>query len=226
MNVRASPIAAMPQALSTASPSSRSSVVTATELADLAAIFAATTNVVVYRRALAPELRVDVSRALEGPPLRVTTALDPTSDPDALAPQLPGLPALAADVLRWCEVLQELTGCASVGVRLARLTSAMCPRMHVDKVQVRLVSTYAGAGTELLAHEDADRRFLGHAARGAPDERSGLLRPGAHVRSAATGDVVLLKGEAWPGNAGRGAVHRSPAASEDAPRIVLTLDPL
>jgi hypothetical protein len=38
---------------------------------------------------------------------------------------------------------------------------------------------------------------------------------------------VLLKGDAWPGNEGRGAVHRSPAVrGNDAKRVLLAIDPL
>jgi hypothetical protein len=102
----------------------------------------------------------------------------------------------------------------------------MCPRFHVDRVTLRVVSTYQGRGTELVAHEHVDRRYLGHAARGAADEESGLLRVPGCVCVARPFDIVLLKGEAWPDNAGRGAVHRSPAASAEAPRLVMTLDPL
>jgi len=143
-----------------------------------------------------------------------------------LAARLPGMPHLAAELRFWVEVLSELTGCDSVGVRLARLETALCPRFHVDKVTVRLVCTLLGAGTEYLPTEGANRRFLGHQARAESDELSGLLRGGARVQRATAGDIVLLKGEAWPGNQDRGAVHRSPSASTSDPRLVLTLDPL
>jgi hypothetical protein len=102
----------------------------------------------------------------------------------------------------------------------------MCPRFHVDRVLVRLCTTYCGADTEYLANADADRRRLGFAAGGRPDETSGLLRDGAKIARAATGAIVVLKGEAWPGNAARGAIHRSPATASDAQRLVLTLDAL
>lgn len=46
------------------------------------------------------------------------------------------------------------------------------------------------------------------------------------MRAAQPGDVVLLKGEAWPDSVGRGAAHRAPAASGASPRPALTLDPL
>jgi hypothetical protein len=46
------------------------------------------------------------------------------------------------------------------------------------------------------------------------------------VLAAQAGDIVLLKGETWPDNAGRGAIHRSASASAQTPRLVMTLDPL
>lgn len=140
--------------------------------------------------------------------------------------ELQGWPHLAADTRFWVEVLSELTGATHVGVRLTRIEEAMCPRFHVDGVTVRLVTTYVGLGSEFVSSEQVDRTRLGHAASGMTDATSGLLRTSDCVRSAQAFDVVLLKGEAWPGNKGRGAVHRSPAASAAAPRLVLTLDAL
>jgi hypothetical protein len=200
------------------------SIVRVADVADLSAVFDDATNVVILRRALPPDVAEDVARAVAEPGLGFVAPIAPTpSGASLLERALPRLVALAADIAFYCEVLQELTGSAVVGVRLARLAAPMCPRMHVDKVQLRLVCTYAGPGTELLASEDADRRGLGHPAG---DVCSGLVRPGGHVQGTTAGDVVLLKGEAWPGNAGRGAVHRSPAMVDSAPRLVLTLDPL
>jgi hypothetical protein len=131
-----------------------------------------------------------------------------------------------ADGSFWAGVIVDLTDAELVGVRLARHDRAMCPRFHVDRVLVRMCIAYRGAGTEYLADAHADRRFLGFAAGGRSNETSGLLHEGAEISRAPTGAVVLLKGEAWPGNAGKGAIHRSPAASADAPRLVLTLDAL
>lgn len=153
-------------------------------------------------------------------------AIAPGEGRCALAAHMTNLLHLAAELDFWSEVLAELTGCELVGVRLARLEAAMCPRFHTDTVTVRLVSTIMGNGTEYLAEEDVDRRWLGHAAQGKTDELSGLLRAGARIQRAETGDVVLLKGEAWRNNARRGAVHRSPQASPGPPRLVMTLEPL
>jgi Protein of unknown function (DUF1826) len=199
---------------------------TVDDVAGLSTLFEDGVNVVALSRRLDPAIIDEAQRALTQPCFRLLTTITPSDGPGALVAQMTALPYLAKEVHFWTEVLAELTGCELVGVRLARLEAAMCPRFHVDKVTVRVVSTFVGNGTEYLADEDVDRRWLGHAALGVSDEASGLLRPGAHVRRAEAGDVVLLKGEAWPENVGRGAVHRSPPASVASPRLVMTLDSL
>jgi Protein of unknown function (DUF1826) len=202
------------------------SVRSVSDVAALTAIFDEGVNVVAFSRKLDAEIIEEAQTALFQPSFRLLTSVTPSDGPSGLVAQMPGLSHLAGELHFWTDVLAELTGCGQVGVRLARLDAAMCPRFHVDKVTLRIVSAFVGNGTEYLAEKDADRRWLGHAAHGAADEVSGLLRPGACIRRAAAGDVVLLKGEGWPNNTGRGALHRSPIASISAPRLVMTLDPL
>jgi hypothetical protein len=139
---------------------------------------------------------------------------------------LTGFPYLAADCGFWVDVLADLVECSVVGVRLASVDSGMCARLHVDHVSVRIVSTYVGPGTQYVENGDVDRRLLAQTDKDASDESSGVLLPSALIHAASSGDIVLLKGERWPRNAGGGAVHRSPMASATRPRLVLTLDPL
>lgn len=128
-------------------------------------------------------------------------------------------------VAHWAELLSEICGCAKVGVRIATLNRAMCPRFHVDLVTVRVVCTLRGEGTHLLDNSEVDRRYLG-ASTFDRLEHPSLLRRQDAVQVAPAGSVVWLKGELWPQNAGRGAVHRSPDACESAPRVVVTFDAL
>jgi len=97
----------------------------------------------------------------------------------------------------------------------AGVEAPMCPRWHVDRVELRLVTTYLGPGSELVPSSSVRRERLG---------TEDPLRPGAAIVSARTGEVVLMKGEAWDGNLGRGVVHRSPA--QHGERLVVTMDPL
>lgn len=145
-------------------------------------------------------------------------------------PDLSGLPAgagrdaLGEDIQHLTELLCDLVDAPMAGVRLEILNSAMCPRLHVDRVGIRLLCTYRGRGTEWVAQSAVDKRYLGAGAGGLPDETSGLLRPGCRIESVPAFVVALLKGSLWQGNHGRGVIHRSPAVDQ-GPRVVVALDP-
>ncbi|MCG8292852.1 MULTISPECIES: DUF1826 domain-containing protein [Pseudomonas] len=138
-------------------------------------------------------------------------------------PRLPGLlretqdlhgyDGFVADVCWLVAAYTCLLGARRVGLRLRVLDSAMCPRFHVDHVPLRLLSSYAGAGSEWLEEAAIDRsRLLGD-------------QPSVdNIRRLAVGDVALLKGEKWHGNEGAGLIHRSPQASSNERRLLLSLD--
>ncbi len=130
--------------------------------------------------------------------------------------------ALATDIFTWMELLHEVTGCDLLGIRLTRIEWAMCPSFHTDRVTLRLVTAYAGQGTEVIASRNAlpPREVRCRVTRGDATE----FGDSDNIWQASTGDIVLLKGEAWPGNENRGALHRSPPAAGS--RLLLTLDAL
>ncbi|CAH6949666.1 Succinylglutamate desuccinylase [Vibrio chagasii] len=111
-----------------------------------------------------------------------------------------------------------------VGLRLAVLNKAMCPRFHFDQVPCRLVTTYHGIATQWLENGAVDRSKLGRGSNGQPDSASGLYNDESDIQQMAVGDVALLKGERWSGNENRGLVHRSPVTSPEEPRLLLTID--
>lgn len=136
-----------------------------------------------------------------------------------------GTAELVGDVSALCEMFAELLCADELMVSLESPEEAMCPRFHVDRVGVRMLVTYVGPGTEWLPNEHVDRRLLGDAGHGRPDNKSGLMRPGAEVQQVSPFDVVLLKGEAWPGAENFGAVHRSPDPKGQR-RVLLRVDML
>ena len=159
-----------------------------------------------------------------GSGLRQTLA--PGQQPDlGRLPAGAGRDALAADIALLADMLAELLDAETIGYRLEVVGKAMCPRLHVDRVGIRLLCTYRGPGTEWVEDASVDRRFLGAASGGQPDERSGLLLAGHRIETIPPFAVALLKGSLWQGNAGQGIVHRSPAiATERAPRVLLAMD--
>lgn len=159
-----------------------------------------------------------------GSGLRQTLGPGQQPDPGHL-PAGAGRNALAADIALLADMLAELLDAASIGYRLEVVGKAMCPRLHVDHVGIRLLCTYRGPGTEWVEEAAVDRRFLGAASGGQPDETSGLLLPGHRIETIPPFAVALLKGSLWQGNGGRGIVHRSPAvAADEAPRVLLAMD--
>lgn len=127
---------------------------------------------------------------------------------------LEGYDGFIADVSWLVSAFACLLGAKRIGVRLRLLGKAMCPRFHVDHVPVRLITTYAGIGSQWLREGVMDRRTLSQA-DAEPTER---------IEQIHCGEVALLKGTKWHGNEGHGLIHRSPALKADERRLILTLD--
>ncbi|MCF5710603.1 DUF1826 domain-containing protein [Pseudomonas syringae] len=129
---------------------------------------------------------------------------------------LQGYQGFIVDVSWLVSAYACLLGADCVGLRLRVLDKAMCPRFHVDHVPVRLITTYAGCGSQWLEEGAIDRKQLGRAEAEPLDS--------SVIRQINTADVALLKGERWRGNEGAGLVHRSPALVGNERRLILTLD--
>jgi len=127
---------------------------------------------------------------------------------------LEGYEGFIADVSWLVSAFACLLGAKRIGVRLRLLDKAMCPRFHVDHVPVRLITTYAGIGSQWLREGVMDRRKLSQ-----PD-----AEPTQRIEQIQCGEVALLKGTKWHGNEDHGLIHRSPALKADERRLILTLD--
>ena len=200
----------------------RSSMLATDEVGDLAALFEPWCNIALLRRPMGAELEkaaLNLAQATWSE-IRVTLhhdgeAFDLTPVEEALAPLAgEGAITLARDLAWSSELLMDLTGAESVGVRLTRLVRPACPSFHYDRVGLRLVTTYLGPGTELRPHRTP--KDTATSPGGLTDE----------VHTTQEGDLVWLKGTVWPGNEERGAVHRSPMTEGGTVRVMASLDPL
>ncbi|MBV4464608.1 DUF1826 domain-containing protein [Pseudomonas sp. SWRI79] len=129
---------------------------------------------------------------------------------------LEGYEGFIADVSWLVSAFACLLGAQRIGLRLRVLDKAMCPRFHVDHVPVRLITTYAGIGSQWLKEGAMDRRQLGK-----PEAEP---QDGSLIQQITSGEVALLKGEKWHGNEGFGLIHRSPQPAPGERRLILTLD--
>ncbi|MBJ7372233.1 MAG: DUF1826 domain-containing protein [Pseudomonas sp.] len=183
------------------------------------------TNLAVWQRQLPVHIADFAQLVLSlNEPLAESLCLE-LPDEDA-EPDLAGLAAGLRDLqgfegfmsdLKWLiSAFACLLGARRIGVRLRVLDKAMCPRFHVDHVPVRLITTYAGIGSQWLEEGAMDRLQLGQANAEPQDPAS--------IRQLNSGDVALLKGEKWHGNEGFGLIHRSPQPAPGERRLLLTLD--
>ncbi|WP_445428351.1 DUF1826 domain-containing protein [Alishewanella sp. HL-SH05] len=167
---------------------------------DLTRIFSDEVNLVSWQRnadnAIAEYCR---TLALTMPIKRIVHVDSVQSDIGHALPDAQGKEAFLHDIALLCHMFSCLMDCQQLGLRLETLRQPMCPKFHTDHLVCRLVCTYLGPGTEWL---DAN----------------------ANTLKAAPFAVTLLKGSGWEGNEQHAIVHRSPAG--DAPRVLLTLDPM
>lgn len=196
---------------------------TCQHVGELVAILAPDCNVAVLERS--PD--EDIRRYVEAAFADELTSKHIVGSSDSLASVFPtigeaheaGRTKAVADAEWLRDLFAELLGASRIGIRLAAVRRAMCPRFHVDRVGVRMLTTYTGPSTEYLDECDVVRPNLARLEDAAA--------PRATIRRAAPFDVVLLKGEAWPGNEHHGIVHRSPAVpSSCSIRVVVTYDAL
>ena len=117
------------------------------------------------------------------------------------------------DVTEIVDMFSCLFGLKKIGLRLSVLNKAMCPLFHTDKVPCRLITTYAGKGTEWL-----DLTTNNYPLQAACSPEPSI------IRSLDEGDIALFKGARWEGNEGRGVIHRSPKLAANEARLLLTLD--
>ncbi|WP_107852702.1 DUF1826 domain-containing protein [Oceanimonas marisflavi] len=173
-------------------------------------------NLAVWQRSLPAEVEGYVQQLLQaGSRVSVRELLSPEAVAETLIKQLPDFPgraALAGDVQQVAEMFACLFELKRVGLRLASLQTAMCPRFHVDKLPCRLVSTYSGPGTHWFNAR----------------QREQLLEHGgeelAQWQQLTVGEVALMKGDGWEGEEGRGLWHRSPPVPTGYRRLFLSMD--
>ena len=142
----------------------------------------------------------------------------PADLPAALAGLLAvsGLPppagdALAADIIDLGRRFADLFGLEALDLRLEALAHDACWKFHRDHVPARLVTTYAGPGTEWVVPALGARAI---------DEQKAYSGP---LERLAPGDVAIFRG-CQPGH-DHGIVHRSPpVAGTGVTRLFLCLN--
>ncbi|WP_439533170.1 DUF1826 domain-containing protein [Polymorphobacter sp.] len=171
----------------------------------LAMIRAPSVNLAVWQRRLPARAACEAVKLVVGATgeVRVDSLANETGPMLVAAMQAagwPALPALSDDVAALAGHFAGVMGAERLSVRLEIVTGDACRKFHADYVTARLISSYAGPGSEWL--DDAE--------------------PNARVRRLAAGDVALFKGRLWSETP---VIHRSPPiAGTGQRRLVLVID--
>lgn len=155
-----------------------------------------------------PGLKLD----LQGRPDEIRTGLL-----EEVGPRPFDIHRLARDVEHLAQNLAVVARSVILRAQLEVVENQPCHLFHVDKLQLRMLCTYVGAGTEYVDDCHAERSRLG---RG---DNEGVLA-GHSPLQIEPNHVILMKGERFPGVTGAGAIHRSPEQGPTEPRLVLRLD--
>ena len=115
------------------------------------------------------------------------------------------------------KILEKLTNCKKVNIKLTSIRSPMCPIFHVDNIPCRFLVTLYGSGTEWISHDEVDWKIFDE-----KDSNKDPVKDTFKIKNFKTGEWSLLKGGSWQENF-NGVVHRSPHNNEE--RLLLSIDP-
>jgi len=122
-------------------------------------------------------------------------------------------------VRQFCAVSQE----PQCRVHLMVTNADECTQFHVDHVRLRLLATFVGPGT--LWYRPSDVVYGASPVLSINATAPFQVLHGAEPQQLAEGEILLMKCGRYPGQQGRGIVHRSPAIRRDgAQRLVLRID--
>ena len=189
----------------------------------LSEIFASDTSVAIWQREVLEKVNQYFANTFYDAQKEVRLVLSMDSLKAGLAESMPdgdGKADAIDDIHLVSDMLTCLFNCDTVGLRLAPLDKAMCPKFHTDNIQIRLVNTYLGDGTEWLPNELVKVKA---GAEITPD-RFQYLDSDVHQMKAF--EVGLLKGSAWGEGDHLAAIHRSCKVNAGDKRVLLTLDPM
>ena len=195
------------------------SVFQSRDLVELANIYEKECSIAIWKRRPIPEIQEEFKNIQLRPFLTKEIVTIDSYQESEIYTHLDemGFVHLPKDIFHLLEIYSDLFDSQRMGLRFAVLDTALCPKFHTDFLGVRLLCTYSGRGTEYVSGTEENRAKL----------RSQIAHDSMEVfpnkQRTSRYDVVLLKGEYFPGNEGFGAIHRSPQVTGKN-RIFLSID--
>ncbi|GAA0477741.1 hypothetical protein GCM10009096_19550 [Parasphingorhabdus litoris] len=195
------------------SPSETAKQIVGCEPAVLQRILDKSCNLAVWKRSKTIDCSSLLNIDLENVRVRV-----PSGNPEKLLqreldrcgfPKSVARACLAEDIMDLCQLFGEMIPHPKIEVRIELVTGNSCWKFHSDYVEMRLITTYIGRGTQWVDQNDTDRIADG-------------LEP-LHINELEPGDVGLFKGKL---KTNQPVIHRSPPIEGTGEkRLLLVLNP-
>lgn len=130
-----------------------------------------------------------------------------------------GLNLFINDLAKIIEIFSVIVRIELVRINLQVIQDDMCKYFHSDYNNLRLICTYAGAGTYWTVNENVNREKLGSRCN------EEIVKDPKRIHQMERFWVAIFKGEVFMNNAGNGIVHCSPKISMTGEkRILLRID--
>ena len=131
--------------------------------------------------------------------------------------------SLADDITRLSALFSELAKTIHPRVRLERVEDDGCAIFHADSLKIRLLCTYAGAGTEWLENSNVRRDELGSRGRSIRETNAAIVIDKAKIRRIPAWHVAVFTGRGREGTPA--LIHRSaPVSTSNDFRLRLCID--
>lgn len=175
----------------------------------LTSIHEPSVNVAVWKRVVRDDLAAESAAwaSHEHEIETVVNAQDPLSGP--LLSHLPAGSALLADIGFLLKLFVGLSRASRIHVFFGAVRDDQCRKFHQDYVRLRLIQTYFGPGTEWAPEDAVCREAIDKPCESVADANRLIVPNASLVQHIQPGEIIVLKGTRYPGNA-RGAIHRSP----------------
>lgn len=136
--------------------------------------------------------------------------------------QNPWVEPVLNDMAGVIEIFNTHIGSSEIAIRIDQTDRTMCPKFHVDRCELRMVTTYVGPGTEWVPESGVNREALNQR-----DQTNDDIVPDTDaIQRLPTFSVAVTRGVGDPNVPSRGLVHRSPELSQGERRLFLCVQPI
>ena len=177
-------------------------------------------NIVIWEREISQEIKLYTELLSQK---EVFELVSNYSNLDSLFKKLPyknhlGYEFFCEDILFITQLFENILRTKNLKVQISIVDKVQCPKFHVDFVNLRLLCTYTGRGSQYLENNNANRNELGLGINSkVPILSEDILEVPRYA-------VSILKGELFNNNQGKGVVHKSPMIEENIKRVILKIE--